>query len=527
MENISATTLHPMTVVTKRSWADRDSDGLIAHELAHQWFGDLVTCRTWAHIWLNEGFATYMEALWQESAGGREALIADLEDGRGWYLGECASEYVRPTVCEHYTWPDDVFDAHVYPKAAWVLHMLRTRLGDDAWWKGVNRYLTKHRAGVVTTDEFRAAMEEATGQDLKAFFDQWLWKAGHPEFKVKAAWDAGAKKLTLTVEQAQMARKLAWKDLATEVPIFQVPVDVEIETKAGRKTHRVDVKEKNQSFTFELDSEPEIIDFDRDGGILKTLDFERTPAQLAIQLERDDQPWHRWWAAEKLAGSHEGVAALRKALQNDPSNRVRIAAAKALGATATPEARAALLEKQEPDARVRKAIIEALASHAKDAGEELEKIFQLDESPACRAAAAASLGKRGAPSDIFRELIRHRNDEVLMPGILTGMLGSGHPGTLKACLDATEREVHPWIRVRATECLAEFLATKPDAAGLKKLIHLYDDSNFRVRRAAIQKSAGLKDPAVADALERRLAKEPEKRLVKDIQDVLRKLRPEK
>jgi aminopeptidase N len=131
MENVSATTLHGYTVIAKRSWDDRDSDGLIAHELAHQWFGDYVTCRDWAHIWLNESFATYFEALWQESVAGPDALADDLAGGAGWYFGQ-EKEYSRPIVCDVYSDPDDVFDACAYPKGAWVLHMLRKTIGDEA-----------------------------------------------------------------------------------------------------------------------------------------------------------------------------------------------------------------------------------------------------------------------------------------------------------------------------------------------------------------------------------------------------------
>ena len=522
MENISATTLHPGTVVKKRSWADRDSDSLIAHELAHQWFGDLVTCRTWTHIWLNEGFATYMEALWQESVGGREALVADLEDGLGWYLGESRKETVRPIACEHYTHPDDVFDSHVYPKAACVLHMLRGTLGDEAWWKGLNLYLTKHRAGVVSTDDFRAAMEQASGQDLKKFFDQWIWKAGHPEFKVAASWDAAAKKLTLKVDQVQDARPLAWQDLKTEVPIFSVPIDVEFETKAGRKLHRIDVKDRSHTFIFDLDSEPEIIDFDRDGAILKALKFERTADQLIQQLAKDDQPWHRWWAAGELSGKPEGVAALGAALKSDLSKHVRIAAARSLGAIETPEAGAALLDGTQSDARVRRAVLEALGGHAKGAAKALDKAFQEDPSPACRAAAAASLGKAGEPFELFGFVAKNIDDEVLIPGILAGMLAHGDSAVVAACVTCTAPGVHPVIRRRATEVLADSIAVKRDPEGIKKFCALIGDSNFRVRQAAIQKSGDIRDDEITGALERQVKVERDHRLIKEIRTSLKK-----
>ncbi|HEY3225892.1 MAG TPA: M1 family aminopeptidase [Planctomycetota bacterium] len=525
MENISATTLHPGTVVKKRSWVDRDSEGLIAHELAHQWFGDLVTCRTWGHAWLNEGFATYMEALWQESVGGREALVADLQDAANWYFGECKNEYMRPTACDYYTWPDDVFDAHIYPKGAWILHMLRSELGDDLWWKGIKHYLTKHRAGIVATDDFRIAMEEASGRDLKAFFDQWLFKAGHPAFKVTATFEPVPGRVTMTVEQTQPARKLVWKDLQTEQPVFRVPIDVEIETESGRKTHRIEVKERTQTFTFDVDGIPEIIDFDRDGSILKTFEFARTPAELMRQLERDDQAWHRWWAARELSGKAEATATLTNALAHDGSFRVRIAAAESLGEIKSLEARRALVAAlRQPATLVRVAVLKALANHAEEAAEALAATFEKDASPACRAAAATSLGKRKKPVDLFSGYAQYLGDEVVFPGILAGMAEAQHPATMNACLKATEYGVHPVIRTRATELLGDLLKKKWDVRGRKRILELLDDPNFRVRRAVIAKMSLLRDSTFPDALEKRLAKETEKRMVKDIQDAIRKIR---
>ncbi|HTF57538.1 MAG TPA: M1 family aminopeptidase, partial [Planctomycetota bacterium] len=525
MENISATTLHPGTVVKKRSWMDRDSEGLIAHELAHQWFGDLVTCRTWGHAWLNEGFATYMEALWQENVGGREALVADLEGGAGWYFTECKDEYMRPTACDYYTFPDDVFDAHIYPKGAWILHMLRTELGDDLWWKGINHYLTKHRAGNVTTDDFRVAMEETSKRDLKPFFDQWLFKAGHPAFKVTAKYEPNPGSVTLTVEQTQPARKLNWKDLHTEQPVFRVPVDVEIETAKGRKTHRIEVKERTQTFTLDVDGPPEIIDFDRDGSILKTLEFARTPEELNRQLERDDQPWQRWWAARELSGKAEGTASLANALARDGSFRVRIAAAESLGEIKSPEARKALVEAlKQPAPLVRVAVVKALANHAEETADALANIFEKDESPACRAAAATSLGKCKKPVEIFSQYAKYLGDEVVYPGILAGMAAADHPEAITACLRGTEYGVHPVIRHRAVETLGDLLKKKWDHEGRNRLVELLDDPNFRVRRAVIAKMGALKDSKFPEELEKRLPKETDKRMVKDIQDAVRKVR---
>jgi hypothetical protein len=346
---------------------------------------------------------------------------------------------------------------------------------------------------------------------------------------VQADWNRETKELMLKIDQAQDARKLVWKDLETAVPHFELPLDVEVETKEGRKTQRIDLK-MGALAKIPLDSEPLIIDIDRDWAILKTLEFARTPAQLAYQLEHDDQAWHRWWAARQLAGKPEGVAALENAVLKDSSARVRILAAEALKETPGDESCAALKRALKVgDARVRRAVIAALANHARSAGPELEGVFKDDPSPACRAAAAESLGKRGAPSPMFAapEAAKFKDDEVVMPGILAGMLAADSPAFLETCLQATQRAVHPVIRHKATECLGEYLAGQRDTAGTKRLIQLFEDSNYRVRTVAVRKAGGVKDPQLAAALEKRLPHEPEKRLQKEIRDSIRKIREKK
>ncbi|MBI4566128.1 MAG: DUF3458 domain-containing protein [Planctomycetes bacterium] len=533
MENISATTLHPGTVVPKRAWMDRDSDGLIAHELAHQWFGDLVTCRSWAHIWLNEGFATYFDALWQEHVSGREALLADLEDGAGWYFQQ-AGEYRRPTVCEYYTYPDDVFDSYVYPRGAWVLHMLRAELGDETWWKGINHYLKRHREGCVSTDDLRVALEEVSGRDLKPFFTQWLYEVGHPEFKVTQAWDDSSKALKLTVVQTQPIRKLSYRQLSTARPLYKVPVDVEIETAQGRKTHRLQITQQEQTFTFALNSAPVIVDFDRDSNLLKSLDFPKSAAELAVQLERDDQPWHRWWAAGQLAGKEEGAAALAAALRGDTSRRVRIVAAGSLGSIPAPAAREALLEASTTeDAHVRVAVLRALGGHVQDdkAWSALVRVLAEDSSPACREAAAASMGRKGegALKELSEAAERYGRDELIMPGVLSGLLETGQPSAMDVFLRFSAYGIHPHIRRRAADCLAENVRRQKEAGvksekGLARLIELVDDPDFRLRRGVIDKLAILGEPAAVPALERRIPQEFDRRVIKDIQEAIRKIK---
>src|SRR5262249_34353741 len=164
MENTSATTLTDRALLDERAFLDSSPDGLIAHELGHQWWGDLVTCRDWSHIWLNEGFATFSEVLWMEhDKGADEAAYLLLQKARSARGGGKD----RPIVDRRYTSAVSMFDARAYPKGAWVLHMLRRRLGDDAFWRAMRRYGTEHRLKSVETSDFRKTLERDTGFNLE------------------------------------------------------------------------------------------------------------------------------------------------------------------------------------------------------------------------------------------------------------------------------------------------------------------------------------------------------------------------
>ena len=187
---------------TRSRPSSSDADGLVAHELAHQWFGDLLTCKDWSHIWLNEGFASYFDPLFAEHDRGEDAFRLQMDGELQGYLGNDRM-YRRPIVETRYGSPMQMFDGMTYAKGGCVLHMLRGLLGDEAWWKGIRAYVAKHKFQVVETDDFRKAMEEASGKDLKWFFDQWLYKAGHPELKVRWHYEDADKTVRVKVEQTQ------------------------------------------------------------------------------------------------------------------------------------------------------------------------------------------------------------------------------------------------------------------------------------------------------------------------------------
>ncbi len=535
MENISATTLHGFTVVPNRSWMDRDSEGLIAHELAHQWFGDLVTCRDWSHIWLNESFATYFEGLWQEHAGGKDALPADLADGAGWYFGQL-EEYNRPIVCDVYTHADDVFDAWAYPKGAWVLHMLRKEIGDAAWWKGINLYLTRHRAQCVGTKDFTAAMEEAHGGRLDWFFDAWLRGLGHPEFEVTTAYDAKTRTLTATVLQKQTPKEMSCGPLKTGTRHFRTRVEIAVQTAKGRRSHTAWVDgAKSEVAIADVDA-PLFVEFDPDGNVLKTLVFKRSQAELRRQLAGAPSAASRTWAAGQLAedaakAEKESVAALAKALE-DPFAGVVRAAADAIARIKSSEGRQALVASNVADARARWAVYQAMGAFlpSDDVEKRLLDAIDRDPSPNCKATAAQALGRGGLDAvGKLEELARRfEKDEGVLPGVLSGLAECGGVRAVDVLVRCTAYGRHAQVRQRAVQALGDVLAKqeagKRDAKGLDALIALLEDPAFRIRRAAVDKLGAIGEARSVPALEKRIPLEFDMRMVKDIRDAVRRIK---
>ena len=336
MENISATTQTDNMIQDARSLIDNDEDGLQAHELAHQWFGDYVTCRDWSEIWLNESFATYMEGLWQlESKGKDYFLFNDLKNNQDQYLNAWKSGSRRPIVTKNYDNPDSVFDTYAYPRGGAVLHMLRKQLGDANFFKSLNHYLTTNANQPVETEDLRIAIEETTGQSMDAFFDQWLYKMGHPVFEVTQNYDASAGKLSLKVKQVQ---EMDLTSRYPQVEFFQMPVEIEIRDAKGTRVETVFIKPQAENdYTFAVSGKPFLVDFDNEGTLIKELKFEKSDEDLLYQMKNDGDLIGRNWALEELtkpaksSGKDQVLNALRDAAINDQAWQIRNAAISKIG----------------------------------------------------------------------------------------------------------------------------------------------------------------------------------------------------
>jgi aminopeptidase N len=386
MENITATT-HADTEILHGDEADGlSAENLVSHELSHSWFGNLVTAKDWTNLWLNEGFATFFEASFKEHDQGRDAYLYEMRANESAYFLEDLLQYRRPVVSNRYRAPLDIFDATLYKKGGYVVHMLREQVGDEMFWKSLNNYLSQYKYKSTETADLQKVFEATSGQRLDWFFDQWLIKAGYPELTVRHTFNPATRQLTLNVTQTQTPDSLT-------PAVFRLPVEIELATATGKRTERIEINQRTQTFTFKLDGKPLMIRFDKNERLLKKLDYPQSNEMTAYQLLNSSDAIGRIRAAEALArlsqdSRNEGMAndiataALRQALMRDTFYGVRLAAASALANFKGAEVEEALLKGMlDVNPRVRLESQKALAlqnyskAEAASAGVWLRTIF--------------------------------------------------------------------------------------------------------------------------------------------------------
>jgi aminopeptidase N len=396
MENSSATTNTSSSLRSPKLIPEfpTEEDDLISHELGHQWFGDLVTCKDWGDIWLNEGFATFMETVWTESHSGEdEADYERWQAAREWFSE--ANLFEKPIV--RYDFNDSSeFDGNAYTKGGWVLYMLRHQLGEDAFYAGLKHYLELNRGKNVVTADLIKAIEEATHTDVDQFFHQWIYGAGAPKFDLSYRYDDAKHEVALTVKQLQK--------IESRVGLFHIPTDVEITTPSGPRLYPITVSKDSETFTFHSDSAPFMVLFDKGGHILKSTDFHKEKTEWLYQLKNASELSDRAdavTALSKLKNDDEVIAAVGEALRNDKAWGVRAQASDALGqlgsAAASKQLLQALSTAREP--WVRNRIVSALGNFKEDSAmaARLTSIANEDGSYRARAAALQALGRLKAP----------------------------------------------------------------------------------------------------------------------------------
>ncbi|NMG08958.1 M1 family metallopeptidase [Brasilonema sp. UFV-L1] len=421
MENTSTTLLTDRCLLDEKAALDnRNTESLVVHELAHQWFGDLVVIKHWSHAWIKEGMATYSEVLWTEHEySAQEAAYYRLQEARS-YLAEDGARYRRPMVTHVYREAIELYDRHIYEKGSCVYHMIRSELGEELFWKAIQTFVQDNAHRTVETVDLLRAIEKATGRNFLFLFDQYVYRGGHPDFKVAYSWDGDSKlaKITVTQTQADAGNSSDLFDLKIPIgfgyakqedippensksPLAQRVLRAQIGVSSGDaarteetsaptslkiqnskveitrssssspsllastkfKTFTVRVNEQEQSFYFPLEEKPQFVSFDVGNNFLKTVSLEYPVPELKAQLEFDPDPISRIIAAEALAkkGGLEALKALSAALKNESFWGVRVEVAKQLAEIKLDQVFDELVVGlEDKNSYVRRAVVEAL-----------------------------------------------------------------------------------------------------------------------------------------------------------------------
>jgi len=419
-ESTTATLIGETAVVDERAQLDWPADWLVAHEAAHQWWGDYVTMRDWSHTWLNESFATYYECVWREHADGEDEGAWILENKRRQYYREAKTKYRRPIVFNRWEWPNQNFDSHTYPKGAAVLRMLRADLGGAGFDASIRHFLRSHPYGSVDTHDLLVSIREATGRVMDPFFDQWVYGAGHPELDVFWTWEERSRMLQLSVRQVQTVDE--------HVSLFRFPVDIGVQTPGGYSVTRVEVSQGEEIFEIPAIERPLFVRFDDGNTLLAEVKYTCTLDEDLVHLTDGDAHARRT-AIERLRSSianRRVREALMLAGTKDRFWRVRALALDALGETAWDGAKSYFQERySDTSSGVRAAAVRALGkSGATSIVRFLLAAFEIEKSYLVQSEIVRAVGRldgagnrefleRARTMPSHRSLIRNAAEAVL------------------------------------------------------------------------------------------------------------------
>jgi len=327
MENISLVSWDDIFVMDETLAAEwtRLVDEINLHEMGHSYFGDAVVCRDYAHAWLKESWATFLEQVWfADTAGRDEQLYQYYRDAQS-YFREADKRYKRPLVTREFNSSWDMYDAHLYPGGACRLHTLHSELGDDVFWAAVQDYLKRYAGRVVETDDFRKVLEEHSGRSLGRFFDQWFYTAGYPAIKVTFKYDAKRQESMFQIEQTQVDEKEGAGAFVLSSDVGWV-IDGE--------SHSVPVKleQAKQTVVVPMEKDPDQVRFDPHAKILHKLELKPGDGKLRRQLTSAPDVIGRILAGRELAksGKRKNIEAVRDAYKEEPFWGVRLQHAQAL-----------------------------------------------------------------------------------------------------------------------------------------------------------------------------------------------------
>jgi aminopeptidase N len=496
MENTSATTLTTRALINPALAPEQSMrvDDLISHELAHQWFGDLVTCKDWTNLWLNEGFATVSEYLWEEHEYGHdEADFTRWNEAREWLADDRV--YSVPIVNSNFT--DSMqYAPNVYAKAGLVLYSLRQELGPAQFYAGLKHYLEKYRGRDVVTADLVTALDESTSHSVDRFFQQWIYGAGAPRLDIQYTYDDSAHQVRLEVKQVQKIERA--------VGLFTLPTEVEITTTSGAKRFPIVVSKQAETFSFPADGPPLLVLFDPGDTFLDAVHFDKSAREWLYQLRHAATVPDRADAAAvlgELPAQDPISSALAEAARTDRFWGVRAEALDSLakiGGSPAREAMFAALEDSDPRVAATAATLLRIFPHDEKVAARLEVAVRGAKYYRTREAALISLGHLRSPNS-FPVLLDALHTESPDDGLRrAALIGFGHlsdPRAIPIVLDWTAPGRPLDVRAAAIRSLGVLDRGNPETT--RRLLAYVDEPIAPIRRAAL---SALEQRADASAI---------------------------
>ena len=391
-ESTTATILGQSTIHDEKAEKDFPSHWLVAHEAAHQWWGDYITMANWHHAWLNESFGTYGEYLYSAYLYGEDERQINLWKKKQSYFREYQNKYSRPMVHPYWEYPNHNFDSHIYPRGAAVLHMLRQIIGDENFKKFQKEFLTNFRYGNPTTNDLIRSVNDATSSDMNWFFDQWVLSAGHPQVQVASKWDNG--ELSVFINQTQQGRKTPF--------IYEMPTELAFFYKNRIEKKSIFIDERKNIYKFKLKYKPVYVRLDPNNDLLIEVDQDLSRDALLIKLKRDNVIG-RMEAANNLYDHIQDSQVLKQLKRSafyDKSWLVRQASLKSISGELNYKEWTVAYDR-EKHSQPRKTIITQMSTnYPQESAEFIRGKIASDNSYVVQAEMVKQLGRVGGSSDI-------------------------------------------------------------------------------------------------------------------------------
>ena len=507
MENLSATTLTDRTLHDEIAHLDYQSEGLVCHELAHQWFGDYVTCKDWSHAWLNEGFATYIALIYTERLKGKDEFLVEVFKHRETYLNEFKSRYSRPIVENRYMDPAELFDRHLYQKASLVLRYLNYLVGEENFWKAINSYLNENKGKSVGTDALRASFHKVTGLPMEKFFHDFIYQEGHPDLHVNVEHSKDKVRVKITQKGTVYSLKL--------------PIRIYRNDKVEEKDILINNEEEIIEFD---DSGYKAISVDPEYRVLKVIEYERPKEEAYFIIGSGLSPLERADAAMEISkyGPSE-LEFLKSSFENEKFWFVKGKIAESVSKIGGKRSAQILMEfLKDKDYLARKEVVKASANlQDTELGDYLLNIYSSEKGYGIKGEILYSLAKINGER-YSKYIVEHIDEESYDDLIRTmGLKGLGEIGD-RNLIEVIKKYINPsysW-QTRAAAVLALSKYYWKDMSLADQFHSSLKDKYFAVRLNAVNAIRNTGDVKLIQSLRGYLESETDGRVKRAIREAL-------